>query len=143
MTLTSPGTSGAYPRRKRLTIWRNWIFDIVNRNEIVEYLAKERRVEAMVENICHHALTADLRDLCQMVYLILLEYDEDKIRDLWENGEINFFIARIIINQYRSSNSPFHIIYRKFQERSVSIGNEISIEALDKINSHYIPRRDK
>lgn len=145
MTLTSPGTSGAYPRRKRLTIWRKWIFDIVTRNEIVEYLAKERRVEAMVENICHHELTADLRDLCQMVYLILLEYDEAKIQDLWENGEINFFIARIIINQYRSSNSPFYSLYRKFQDRSVSIGvgSDITDEAIQYINRNFKPWKER
>ena len=87
----------------------------------------------MVENIAHHSLTADLKDLCQMVYLILLEYDESKLQDLWENDQMNFFLARIIINQYRSSNSPFHSIYRKYQERSISIGDGISIEALDRL----------
>lgn len=94
---------------------------------IIETLAKERRVEALVENIAHHSLTADLKDLCQMVYLVLLEYDEEKIRDLWENQQINFFLARIIINQYRSSNSPFHTIFRKYQERSYSLGSEASV----------------
>lgn len=103
----------------------------MNKQTIIETLAKERRVEALVENIAHHSLTADLKDLCQMVYLILLEYDESKLRDLWENDQMNFFLARIIINQYRSSNSPFHSIYRKYQERSISIGDGISIEALD------------
>ena len=94
---------------------------------IIETLAKERRVEAMVENIAHQTLTADLKDLCQMVYLILLEYDESKLQDLWENEQINFFLARIIINQYRSSNSPFHTIFRKYQERSYSLGSEASV----------------
>ena len=87
----------------------------------------------MVENIAHHSLPADLKDLCQMVYLILLEYDESKLQDLWENDQMNFFLARIILNQYRSSNSPFHSIYRKYQERSISIGDGISIEALDRL----------
>ena len=87
----------------------------------------------MVENIAHHSLTADLKDLCQMVYLILLEYDESKLQDLWENDQMNFFLARIILNQYRSSNSPFHSIYRKYQERSISIGDGITIEALDRL----------
>lgn len=82
---------------------------------IIETLAKERRVEALVENIAHHSLTADLKDLCQMVYLVLLEYDETKLLDLWENDQINFFLARIIINQYRSSNSPFHTISMRQQ----------------------------
>lgn len=107
--------------------------DVTDKEKIIETLAKDRRVEALVENIAHHSLTADLKDLCQMVYLILLEYDESKLQDLWENDQINFFIARIILNQYRSSNSPFHAIFRKYQERSLSIGNGISINTLDKI----------
>lgn len=107
--------------------------DVTDKETIIETLANDRRVEALVENIAHHSLTADLKDLCQMVYLILLEYDESKLQDLWENDQINFFIARIILNQYRSSNSPFHAIFRKYQERSLSIGDGISINALDKI----------
>ena len=107
--------------------------DVTDKETIIETLAKDRRVEALVENIAHHSLTADLKDLCQMVYLILLEYDESKLQDLWENDQINFFIARIILNQYRSSNSPFHAIFRKYQERSLSIGDGISIDALDKL----------
>lgn len=105
----------------------------MNKQTIIETLAKEKRVEALVENIAHHSLTADLKDLCQMVYLILLEYDESKLQDLWENEQMNFFLARIILNQYRSSNSPFHSIYRKYQERSISIGDGITIEALDRL----------
>ena len=99
----------------------------------------------MVENIAHHSLTADLKDLCQMVYMILLEYDEVKLQDLWENDQMNFFLARIILNQYRSSNSPFHTIFRKFQERSVymGVGADINDAALEKISKNYVPRRDK
>lgn len=107
--------------------------DVTDKETIIETLAKDRRVEALVENIAHHSLTADLKDLCQMVYLILLEYDESKLQDLWENDQMNFFIARIILNQYRSSNSPFHAIFRKYQERSLSIGDGISIDSLDKL----------
>ena len=106
---------------------------VTSKAHIIETLAQEKRVEALVENIAHHSLTADLKDLCQMVYLILLEYDESKLQDLWENGQINFFLVRIILNQYRSSNSPFHAIFRKYQERSLSIGDGISIDALDKL----------
>ena len=72
-------------------------------------------VETMVTNIAHKPMSADLQDLSQMVYLILLEYDEQKIQDLWINNQMHFFIARIIINQYNSVNSPFHTIFRKFR----------------------------
>lgn len=86
----------------------------MDKSEIVAQIARERRVETMVENIAKSPLTPDLKDLSQMVYLALLEYDGTKIADLWEHGQINFFIARIIINQYRSSNSPFYKLFRKF-----------------------------
>ena len=118
---------------------------VTNKMTIVKSLAYERRVEVLVENIAHHSLTADLKDLCQMVYLALLEYDEEKLSDLWENNQINFFLARIIINQYRSSNSPFHTLFRKFQERSVSIGAGTNIDeaALDYLNRHFVPGKEK
>ena len=89
--------------------------------EMVAKLAQERRVETMVENIAKQPLSADLKDLAQMVYVILLEYDETKLLDLWEHGQINFFIARIILNQYRSVNSPFHKLFRQYGKRQEDI----------------------
>lgn len=121
------------------------IFIDVDKMTIIETLAKERRVEALVENIAHHSLTADLKDLCQMVYLVLLEYDDDKILDLWENDQINFFLARVIINQYRSSNSPFHTIFRKMQERCVymGVGADINEAAIERVNRNFVPRKER
>ena len=89
--------------------------------EIVTQMASSRMVEAMVQNIAHQKLSSDLKDLCQMIYLILLEYDEEKLIDLWHNHQMNFFLARIIVNQFRSSNSPYHILFRKFQECAVDL----------------------
>lgn len=81
-------------------------------------LARERRVETMVENIARTDLDANLRDLCQMVYVILLEYDEERLVDLWEHGQMSFFIARIIINQYRSTSSPYYKLIRKYARKA-------------------------
>lgn len=86
------------------------------REDIVRMLAEHRKVEEMVQNIAHKAMDADLSDLSQMVYLILLEYDERKIVELWEADQIGFFIARIIINQFRSSHSPFYATYMKSKQ---------------------------
>lgn len=93
--------------------------------EIIEALARERRVEAMVMNVAHFHLTQDLKDLCQMVYMVLLEYDEERLQDLWEKGQINFFLARIILNQYKSTSSPFYVTFRRFRsmiDESVLLG---------------------
>ena len=80
----------------------------MTRNEVIEKLAEGRHVERIVQNVAHaKALDADLRDLCQMVYLFLLEYDEDKIVDLWECDALGYFIARIVCNQFRTNKSAF------------------------------------
>lgn len=94
----------------------------MDKAQIIEVLAKERRVERMVENITHrHTLSPELKDLAQMVYLILLDYDAERIVELWNGNEIDFFLCRIILNQYRSVNSPFHYIYRIYQARSTDL----------------------
>ena len=86
--------------------------------EIVDCLGRGRVVETIVENIARSALTPELKDLCQMVYEIILEYDGEKIRDLWEHGQMGFFIARVVMNQYKSRSSPFHYTYRRYREKA-------------------------
>ena len=81
--------------------------------EIVAVLGRERRVETMVQNIAHaHSLSPDLRDLSQMVYALLLTYDPAKIIDLWENDQINFFLARVI------RTNCYILVHNRFQYRS-------------------------
>ena len=89
--------------------------------QIIDQLARERRVETMLANIAKKPVTGTLEDLCQMVYLILLEYEDAKIEDLWENGQMNFFIARILLNQYKSTNSPFYKLFRKYESKCQDI----------------------
>ena len=86
----------------------------MTRFEIVETLAREQRVETFIRNVARTSrLAPDLQDLAQMVYLALLTYDEDKIVDLWESDAIDFFIARVILNQYRSRDSPWRDIFHR------------------------------
>lgn len=101
------------------------------KTDIIEALARDRVVETMIKNIAHQQMSADLEDLSQMVYLILLEYDEKKLLDLYENDQMNFFIARIIVNQYRSNNSPFYTLIRKFRRQ---IDEEIHILASSQVD---------
>lgn len=90
--------------------------------KIVEELARCGRVEQFVKGAAHtDTLGADLQDLCQEVYCIILSYEPEKIVDLWENGDMDYFLARIITNQLWSKTSRFHYLYRRFQKLSVDI----------------------
>ena len=94
----------------------------MTKQAIIEALAREHRIEQMCCAIAHErTLTADMKDLAQTVYLVLLEYDEEKIVDLWNSGALGFFIARIIINQYRSKSSPFYKQIRKYASKAEDI----------------------
>ena len=94
----------------------------MTKQAIIEALAREHRIEQMCCAIAHErTLTADMKDLAQTVYLVLLEYDEEKIVDLWNSGALGFFIARIIINQYRSTSSPFYKQIRKYASKAEEI----------------------
>lgn len=83
--------------------------------EIVQKLADGKVVEAMLANIARRPITGPLLDLVQETYVCLLGTPEEKIRTLYEAGRLNYFIARVLTNQYLSSHSPFHYTFRRPQ----------------------------
>ena len=77
-------------------------------------IANERLVEDISKNIGVSPKYFD--DFVQEIYLILLEYDHEKLEAIYEKGDINFFLTRIIKNQWCSTTSPFYRKYRKYYE---------------------------
>jgi hypothetical protein len=99
--------------------------------EVIERLATLRRVETIVQNVARTSrLTPPLQDLAQMVYTALLNYDPDKIVALWEGGAMDYFIARIVLNQYHSTSSDFHNLFRR----------SVPLPDLDKLNDEWMKR---
>ena len=85
------------------------------KNRIVNELAKNKVVETMCVNFGVEQAYFD--DLVQEIYLIILEYDDNKIINMYEKNQIKFFITRIIKNQYFSKNSPFYKKYKTYDQR--------------------------
>lgn len=77
-------------------------------------IANERLVEDISKNIGVSPKYFD--DFVQEIYLILLEYDQEKLEAIYEKGDINFFLTRVIKNQWCSTTSPFYRKYRKYYE---------------------------
>lgn len=98
--------------------------DVLN---IVEKLARDRVVEDMIKNM---NINDYPDDLAQEIYLILLEYDKEKIEDIYNKNQINFFISRIITNQAFSKNSPFYLNYKKwdFNKEELDFDNDADTE---------------
>jgi len=49
----------------------------------------------------------DAQDLTQEVYIIMLEYNQEKLQTIYDNGHLKFWVARVMLNQYLRSSSPF------------------------------------
>lgn len=77
-------------------------------------IANERLVEEMCKNLGVSPKYMD--DLVQEIYLILLEYNQEKLQSIYDKGQLNFFLTRIIKNQYFSNTSPFFKKYRKYYD---------------------------
>lgn len=89
-------------------------------NEVVDKIAKERMVETIIGNVVGDATADTLNDLAQELYLQLLE-DGQRTVELYEKKQLNFFLARIVCNQIKSSTSSYHRIYRAPMNKTVEL----------------------
>ena len=106
---------------------------------------KKRVVEEMIENMNINTPYND--DLVQEIYLILLEYDRDKINQMIKNKQINFFISRVIMNQVFSCTSDFYKKYVKWDINKVEYNFDIDSDEyeesygyLKSLNIKYIDK---
>lgn len=81
--------------------------------EIVDEIANDKMVEEIARNI---RVTSDYyKDFVQEMYLTLLEYDTDKLTEIYNKKQMKFFVARICINNWASGTSPFFCKYKRPQ----------------------------
>lgn len=80
-------------------------------NNPVEYIANNKIVEILIRDYMVDYCFRD--DLTQEIYLILLQYNQSKLQQLIDKGQIKFFVARIIHNQFFSTTSTFYRQYKK------------------------------
>ena len=57
-------------------------------------------------------------DLVQDIYVLLLEKDDKLIIELYNKGELGFYLLKIARNQLLSKNSPYYTKYIKFKANS-------------------------
>ena len=86
----------------------------MNKAQVIEEIARRGVVEKLVRNITHRT-DSTMKDLSQIVYEALLKTDEERITEIWEQGEtsVNCYCCAIIRNQYFSDSSQFYYDFRK------------------------------
>ena len=93
---------------------------------MIDALARQRKVETIVADMTRRQLDADLKDLCQIVYLHLLEMDEDKLRDLYDTGDIQFYLIRVINLQLYGHRTTYEREVLRFRRHSISFDDAIA-----------------
>ena len=88
--------------------------------EVVDELSRSNTVEKIIYKL----LPASKNrfdcpdDLVQDIYVLLLEKDDKLIIDLYNKGELGFYLLKIARNQLLSKNSPYYTKYIKFRAQS-------------------------
>ena len=101
--------------------------------EIIDELSKNATVEKIVNKVVSSSKNRfDFPDdLIQDIYVLLLEKDEDLIVNLYNKGELGFYLLKVARNQLLSKNSPYYTKYIKFRAYSDDITQAASIPTKD------------
>ena len=98
-------------------------------NTILIELFKESTVKNIIRNM--QVAEQDVDDLEQEIYTILLEYDSNKIIEMYKNNQLKFFIVGVVQRQYHSKTSPYYKKYKKYYtlvDDNVVNNNEVNDE---------------
>lgn len=82
----------------------------MNKNQIIEFIYKNKDINKLIENVHPDDLRDDLR---QEMALALLSMSEDKISEIWASNGLVGFSIKIITNMAFSTTSPFYKNFRK------------------------------
>lgn len=101
----------------------------MNKQDIITIIHKEHWIEDIIKK---YNLDESLKDdFVQEMYLILLEYNENKIIELYNKNQLKYFLIRICVNNYKSTTSPWYKKYMKYNKELIN--QNIDITTYEKI----------
>ena len=105
----------------------------MTKSDVLDIIAREHLVERIVNKLLSSSKNPfDCpEDLIQDVYLLLIEKDEDLIVNLYNKGELGYYILKVVRNQLLSVNSKYYYTYIKFGSHSDDITQAAHISTED------------
>ena len=93
------------------------------RNNIITELEVMGIMDNLISNITKTTTEREdtVKDLKQMCYLTLLEKDEQEVIGMYKKGQLLYYIARILTNNYYSKTSPYYYQFKKLLNNSIDI----------------------
>lgn len=101
--------------------------------DVLDIIAREHLVDRIVTKLLSSSKNPfDCpEDLIQDVYLLLLEKGDKLIVDLYERGELAYYLLKVVRNQLLSANSPYYQKYIRFQSHNDDITQATNIPIED------------
>ena len=93
--------------------------------QIINEIANNGLVEEIIQGVSYSKFEnpENIKDLAQDIYLQLLQMRTEKLNELYDKGQLRYWIARIVVNSIHSKTSPYFYTYKKEQMQSVSISD--------------------
>lgn len=85
----------------------------MSKNQIIQELYQSPDIAEAIGKMQPVELQDDLR---QEMFMVLLEMDETRLRHLYDNGILKFFLIRTMLNMIKSDRSTFYKNFRNFIE---------------------------
>lgn len=82
---------------------------LMSKNDILEHIYNNKMLNDAIKNIVAPQHYQDFRS---HFYLQVAELDENKLIQLYNKNELDYFCLKIITNQYKSKTSTFHKLYK-------------------------------
>ena len=105
----------------------------MTKSDVLDIIAREHLVDRIVNKLLSSSKNPfDCpEDLIQDIYLLLLQKDDDLIINLYNKGEIGYYILKVVRNQLLSVNSKYYYTYIKFGSHSDELDKAAHISLED------------
>lgn len=77
--------------------------------EIINSVIQDKKALELIDKLEPKELRDDMKN---HLYLILVDYDQDKIKKAHDEGYLHKLVGRIILSQFKSNTSDFWAMYR-------------------------------
>lgn len=101
--------------------------------DVLDIIARDHLVEKIIFKLlpCSKNPFDCPEDLIQDIYLLLLQKNDDLMVNLYNKGEIAYYLLRVVRNQLLSVNSPYYQKYIRFKSQSDDISEAAHIPTED------------
>lgn len=96
---------------------------MMTKQDIVNQLARTKTIERLCK--AYHSNSPYIKDLCQDLYIDLLNKDDATIHKLYTTDTFEYYIKKMLSNNINSSTSPFYKKYEQYRKNTEELSYDV------------------